>query len=342
MELDRQVYLPCNVHAFAMRCVSTRQPCLSNMDTMTICQHYKARGILDFNKSPGRPPKLNKLAEDQLIHAIKRNPKGSFDEFGEIVHISRSAVKWIAHKHNFHSRLCRKKLFISEANRKKRMIWVMENERMDWDRIIWTGEAAFKIGEVGRQRCIRQPGTKYEFQHLQIKFQPGNPIHIWGCIMKGQKFPLVKFELAKACTVNKQRVAAQTITSEVYAQQILGGPLLNNSNHASHMGIAPLVVGDGASVHFKGMAGRLWEILPIVNQTHPPSSPNLNAIENCWVWNKGKLRQSGRHATSQEGLWEDMQRLWDELPQEIIDKWVDTMEERRIAVKEADGYQSGW
>jgi transposase len=95
-------------------------------------------------------------------------------------------------------------------------------------------------------------------------------------------------------------------------------------------------------VHFKGEAGRIRQMLPIINNTHPPSSPDLNVIENCWGWIKAKLRSMDRHVTSQDGLWQEVQRLWAELPQEMIDGWINNMEDRVKAVEEADGFQTGW
>jgi hypothetical protein len=82
--------------------------------------------------------------------------------------------------------------------------------------------------------------------------------------------------------VNKVRIAPQTITVEVYAEQNLRGPVLNYCNQLRRAGIDILVVEDGAPVHFGGAAGSIRAILPLHNQLYPSSSPDLNPIEECW------------------------------------------------------------
>jgi RNAse (barnase) inhibitor barstar len=153
---------------------------------------------------------------------------------------------------------------------------------------------------------------------------------------------LIRFKLVKAHQKNKIKYPADTITAEVYATQILDSQLLDYFNKATSAGISPVVVEDGAPVHFKGLAGPIRALYPIINHTRPPSTPNLNVIENCWSWIKGKLRVKGRKATNLDQLWKQVETLWNELPQEIIDGWIDLMENRRLAVERADGMQTGW
>ena len=68
---------------------------------------------------------------------------------------------------------------------------------------------------------------------MSINFRHGASLHVWGAILTGQKLPLVRFNLARARTVNKQRIAAEKIDSKVYAEQILWGPLQDYVNGAS-------------------------------------------------------------------------------------------------------------
>jgi len=75
--------------------------------------HYEQHGhIYDLSRSE-RPPKLDLEGEQGLIRSLVRDPKANSDVFGEIVNVSKSTVRRIAHKHGYHSRICRKKPMIT-------------------------------------------------------------------------------------------------------------------------------------------------------------------------------------------------------------------------------------
>jgi hypothetical protein len=80
-------------------------------------------------------------------------------------------------------------------------------------------------------------------------------------------------------------------------------------------------------------------MMPIVNHSHPPTSPDLNPIERCWQVVKARLTSMERHATQLDELWENVQRIWDEIPQSTIDGFIMEMEDRRKLVIEASGKQ---
>lgn len=98
------------------------------------------------------------------------------------------------------------------------------------------------------------------------------------------------------------------------------------------------MVEDGAHVHFGGAAGRL----PISNQHHPPSSPDLNPIEECWRMVKEKLRHMPRKPTSLSGLWTAIQEVWNGIDQAKIDRMIDSMGRRREEILKVQGRSTGW
>jgi hypothetical protein len=222
----------------------------------------------------------------------------------------------------------------------KRITWAGKNENTDWRTVMFTDESAFKIGEVsGQQHCWRLDRHACDPATLAIQFRPGKAIHVWGAIRYGKRLPLVRFKLAPARQVKKLKVKAETITSAVYSAQILWGPLLLYVNQAKEEGVEIKIVEDGAPVHWKGDAPGIRAMLPIVTQEHPPSSPDLNPIERCWQSVKIRLTSMDRHATSMDGLWKEIKRIWDEIPQETIDGFIMDMYKRREQVVEACGKQ---
>jgi hypothetical protein len=248
----------------------------------------------------------------------------------------------MAAKHGLHSCICRKKPFISEVNKDKRVQWAKDNADTQWRHAMYTDEAAFRIGETSVERCLRRPDTQYHKANITTKFRPGPTMHVWDAIVHGKKLPLMKFELQKVHTVKKVRIAAQTITAEVYAEQILAGPLLCYCNQMREEGVDVLVVEDGAPAHFGGPAGRIRAILPINNQPHPPSSPDLNPIEECWRMVKEKLRCLPWKPTNLPDLWEAIQVVWNNIEQSKIDGMIDSMGRRQEEILRVHGQSTGW
>jgi len=54
-------------------------------------------------------------------------------------------------------------------------------------------------------------------------------LHVWGAIVHGHKFPLVRLDLKPAHQEGGKRIAAQTINDKVYVVQILGVPASDQS-----------------------------------------------------------------------------------------------------------------
>ncbi|EIW66843.1 hypothetical protein TREMEDRAFT_34745, partial [Tremella mesenterica DSM 1558] len=65
---------------------------------------------------------------------------------------------------------------------------------------------------------------------------------------------------------------------------------------------------------------------------HPPSSPDLNPIENCWSIVKHQLVTLPDPLPNIDDLFKVASKLWLEIPQKKIDSYIDSMEERRKAV----------
>jgi hypothetical protein len=110
-------------------------------------------------------------------------------------------------------------------------------------------------------------------------------------------------------------------------------------NEAKAEGVKICVVEDGAVVHLNGAAERVREMLPIITPSHLPTSPDLNSIEQCWQVVKARLTAMERHATALDELWENVARIWDDIPQSTIDGFIMEMEERRKLVIDACGNQ---
>ena len=190
--------------------------------------------------------------------------------------------------------------------------------------------------------CWRLPHEQNCKGCLSVRKKKGKIIHVWGAIIHGHKFPLVKFALAPAHQKNKVRIAAQTINADVYLEQIIKGPLVKAVTWAHHKGLEPLVLEDGAGPHRIAGFARVRRDLGISNLKHPGSSPDSNVIENCWAYVKDRIRRIPGKPSSEAELWQAIQKHWNAVPQDIIDGWIDGVEDRRLKVVAAKGLHTKW
>lgn len=160
---------------------------------------------------------------------------------------------------------------------------------------------------------------------------------VWGAILYGHKLPRYLCRLAPARTINWMKVAKETVTSKVYLEQILAGPLQDYIYEACAQGTPVTVVKDGAPVHFKGFARKLRLLCPIPTHFHPPSSPDLNPIEGCWRIVKEKIKRLHPDPTSKEGLWTAVQEAWDSIDQAVVDGMIMDMVRRRPDILAVQG-----
>lgn len=98
-----------------------------------------------------------------------------------------------------------------------------------------------------------------------------------------------------------------------------------------------MVVEDGAPIHRTQLAEQAREELHIKRIDHPPSSPDLNAIEPLWGIVKHRLSKLQPRASNLDMLWAQIQKVWDELEQDMVDRQVDRMGARVEAVISAEG-----
>ena len=147
----------------------------------------------------------------------------------------------------------------------------------------------------------------------------------WGCIGPGTFFELEE---------------KQKVNSTVYRDQILLGPL-KDMWEESFGEVDPIVMEDGAPVHKKvcipERAHLEMESLP-----HPPTSPDLNPIENVWHHIKEVVAKNHTTITSKDELRRTVLKIWNEFPQ---DKWnylVESMPDRMKAVIKAKGGSTKW
>jgi hypothetical protein len=280
-----------------------------------------------------RPHKMTERSKQWLAKEIGLFPQSPWDYFARALDVSESTVRRAAASMGLHKRICRKKPFLSGKSHAARRAWAVANVDQDWRRVIFTDECAIQIGkDITRYYTVCRPGGKeYQAKHLQPTFRSGRTsLMVWGAVAYGEKWPLVRLPLSP------QEVAADDLNSSRYIKYVLEGPLkrcVRAQQRASWRDV--VVLDNGAPCHSSKVTCAARRKLGIAPINHPPSSPDLNAIENMWHQLKLKLGHVNRRATSLDELWAQMQQAWDELDIGMVNRLVDSMDERRRDVAAA-------
>ena len=291
----------------------------------------------------GRPPALSSRDTRQLVRDIKDGPSQSWDVFAEHYDVGTSTIRKAANDEGFHKRVKRRKPFISAVNRAKRCQWAKNNVGRDWGRVIFTDESSIEIGEsVRRELTIRRPGEEYDPAHVQTTFHSQRKsLMVWGAVAHGKKWPLVRLPLAPSTVSGGQRIRAEGLNGQRYADWIISSqlsPMMTELRSEGREDV--LVVEDGAPAHSSKVAKAARLECGITPLQHPPSSPDLNPIEGLWLILKTKIGVLPRKATTLDELWAQVQVAWEEIDQGTVNRVVGSMETRRQAIQAVKGFQT--
>jgi len=287
-----------------------------------------------------RPHKLTERSKRWLAREIGLFPQSPWDHFAKALDVSVSTIRRAAASMGLHKKICRKKPFLSEKSQAARRTWAAENVDQDWRRVIFTDECTIQIGkDITRHYTIRRPGEEYQAKHLQPTFRSGRTsLMVWGAIAYGKKWPLIRLPLSPQEVATDGLGKGKGLNSSRYIKYILEGPLkrcVQAQRRARWRDV--MVLEDSAPCHSSKATCTARQKLGIQSINHPPNSPDLNAIENLWHQLKMKLGRMNRRATSLDELWSQIQKAWDELDIGIVNRLVDSMEERRRDVAAARG-----
>lgn len=296
-----------------------------------VIKYYKNTSKVKPPPRSGRKPILTERDKRHLIHVVKEDRKVPLNVLNEkftqatSTKVSTHTLRRCLHEKGFFSRIGKRKPFVNEKNRKKRLEWTKEKVDWDpeWDYIIWSDESRFEVfGGDGRHNVWRLPKEKYDVNCLVPTFKSGRKgVMVWGCFSSAGLGPLVR--------INGRQTSKDYI--ETLDDHLI--PYLEALDNQDDY----LFQDDNAPIH---RAKRTMDWILENNVSHiswPPQSPDLNPIENIWDELERRVRKRVPLPTNETELFNFLQDEWSKLDSSVYNNLIESMPRRIKAVIKSKG-----
>lgn len=298
----------------------------------TLKRYTETGSNVDKNRS-GRPRKTNKH-DDRRIGAISENDrfKTAPDITAEINRtlpnpISVTTVKDRLKNKGLVGRVAAKKPLLRAVNKQKRLKFAKEHENWtmeQWKSVLWTDESKFEIfGSKRRQFVRRKPGERFKSKCIAPTVKHGGgSVMVWGCFSFEGVGEL--FKINGIMKKEQYRQILQRIAIPSGVGLIGYGFVFQQDNDPKH-----------TSNYCQNYLKSKEEEGVLELMEWPPQSPDSNPIELLWDELDRKVRSM--RPTSESHLWECLQRAWNNIELETLQKLVERMPRVCKAIIKARG-----
>ena len=131
---------------------------MDGIPVSTVCrtiQRYNKYNTVKSLPRSGRPRILNPHKEARILQLIKANRKASFRTIAEQTGFTTARqVARVAERAGYHRRIARRKPFVSEATRTKRIQWAHANTGRNWHGVLWSDEVGLGTGNQPKRQMV--------------------------------------------------------------------------------------------------------------------------------------------------------------------------------------------
>ncbi|SAM83972.1 uncharacterized protein UBRO_20796 [Ustilago bromivora] len=227
-----------------------------------------------------------------------------------------------------------RKPFLTAKNQHNCLEWAKANGSTDWRGVLFTDEAAVKVGyQPSRTWVSCWKNTQEDINNMVPTFCSSHfSIQVWAGIAYNLKTPLVVLPLAprkKRLGLGNQWDPTENLTAVRYCNWIIDGLFRDAVTAVSAYPDDLLVVKDGSSCHQATICKQQQAEYNIKMQEHLLASLDLNPIENIWYVFKNLLGKRLPVLKTQDELARAAEEVWNtQIMLKHINPVIELMEHR--------------
>jgi transposase len=282
----------------------------------------------DFTNLPrsGAPQILSIRAKRALVRHAAKNPREGLQSLQtpskSASYIGVDLVRKTLKEAGKVKRKPRKKPFLKPAHKKVRFLWcrVQRRSKRRWDRVCWSDEATFEVGEdTSLFYVTRGVGIKeaYKEEFLKPSFKSGRTaVGVWSCFMGTEMGPLVIIEKGGRMTGKKYLETLKDHFVPFYERM------------RAKYGDEVVMQQDNAPWHTAKVCQRYLEEHNVQLLRWPPQSPDLTPIENVWAWVKKRISRERHNIRNVAAMELQLMIQWPRIDPEYLAKLNASMPDR--------------
>uniref|UniRef100_A0A7I4YQF3 DDE_3 domain-containing protein n=1 Tax=Haemonchus contortus TaxID=6289 RepID=A0A7I4YQF3_HAECO len=295
-----------------------------------IWKKYKDTGSVEVKKHPGAARTTSRLVDRNIVRLARNDPRLTAAEIlreistPEGPNPSLSTVQRRLREAGLFGQRPAKKPLISAKNRKARLDWAQAHKNWtvrQWRKVIWSDESKFLLFGTDGIKFVRRPvGTRYHpsYQLPTVK-GGGGSVMVHGSFCGKGVGPLHRIEGKMDAKMYLNIM--ETVIWPFFRSTARRGFIFQQDNDPKH----------------KSKLLTKWfrdNDVPLL--TWPSQSPDLNPIEH--LWERLEHQVKGLRARNEHEKFLQLKTAWENIPQEEIDKLIESMPRRCQAVIDARGY----
>ena len=310
----------------------SRMLSIPRMTITSVLSKYRRTGTMETSTRRGRKRSFTNRDRNALKRLVKSNGRFTLQDITakpnecKTKTFSQKTVQRELHSEGYKRRLAKKKMVVREVNWKKRVKWckVRRSRTVDkyWKKVIFSYECQIVLGTNNRVYIWRKDDEKYNPHLVCSRSERKISLMIWGCICYDGVGSLTAVE--------------------------------GNINSAKYIDILdknlwPVVVwyfegneylfmDDNAPVHRAHTVENYKDQNEVTSMEWPAQSPDLNIIENIWLYMKRELQKSAVDIATKNDVLREIQSVWRNIELDYIRNLYQSIPDRLDNVMKMKGH----